>query len=265
VKRYSVGMRVRLAFAVAAHLEPEILLVDEVLAVGDAAFQKKCLGKIGEVSRAGRTVIMVSHNNATIEALCTRGVVLDHGRLVYQGTAREAVDFSASTRAAQTSQLGDFARRRGSGEVRVVGLELQPGSTPAGGLIRAGQPLSLAIRFARQVPGAFPRLSAHVTVSTHLGLPIFSHANYLTGTSFGDLPEHGVLRLDLAKLPLSAGQYQVGVRLWGEMRRGSNLLDEVETAAEFTVEKADYYGSGRLPGPRDGATLVDGTWSLQPG
>src|SRR5262249_31370641 len=81
VKRYSSGMYVRLAFAVAAHLEPEILIVDEVLAVGDAAFQKKCLGKMGQVSRQGRTVLFVSHNMVAVKALCQRGVLLDHGRV----------------------------------------------------------------------------------------------------------------------------------------------------------------------------------------
>ena len=85
VKRYSSGMYVRLAFAVAAHLEPEILIVDEVLAVGDAEFQKKCLGKMGEVARGGRTVVFVSHNMAAMKSLTTRGIVLDSGRAVFSG------------------------------------------------------------------------------------------------------------------------------------------------------------------------------------
>src|SRR5881398_721108 len=89
VKHYSSGMYVRLAFAVAAHLNPEILVVDEVLAVGDVAFQKKCLGKMSEVSEGGRTVIFVSHNLAAVEALCRRGVVLDRGRVVFSGTATD--------------------------------------------------------------------------------------------------------------------------------------------------------------------------------
>jgi len=91
VKRYSSGMYVRLAFAVAAHLEPEILLVDEVLAVGDAAFQKKCLGKMGDVSREGRTILFVSHNMKAIQTLCRRGILLDQGRLVFEGSAGEAI------------------------------------------------------------------------------------------------------------------------------------------------------------------------------
>jgi lipopolysaccharide transport system ATP-binding protein len=91
VKRYSSGMYMRLAFAVAAHLEPEILLVDEVLAVGDAAFQKKCLGKMGEVAREGRTVLFVSHNMTAVNQLCTRAVLLSGGRLALEGRTQEVV------------------------------------------------------------------------------------------------------------------------------------------------------------------------------
>ncbi len=93
VKHYSSGMYVRLAFAVAAHLDPEILVVDEVLAVGDLSFQKKCLGKMGEVSRSGRTVLFVSHNMAAIENLCSRGIVLHQGKLHYDGTPKDAIQY----------------------------------------------------------------------------------------------------------------------------------------------------------------------------
>ena len=91
VKHYSSGMHVRLGFAVAAHLNREILIVDEVLAVGDMAFQKKCLGKMSEVSRVGRTVLFVSHNMAAVENLCRRGIVLDGGKIAFEGTSKEAV------------------------------------------------------------------------------------------------------------------------------------------------------------------------------
>src|SRR5436189_5100855 len=97
VKRYSSGMYVRLAFAVAAHLEPEILLVDEVLAVGDAIFQRKCLGKLGGVGQVGRTVLFVSHNMPAVINLCQKAIVLDRGRLAFQGDAKSAVDFYFST------------------------------------------------------------------------------------------------------------------------------------------------------------------------
>ncbi len=91
VKRYSSGMYVRLAFAVAAHLEPEILVIDEVLAVGDAQFQKKCIGKMQEIGNSGRTVLFVSHNMGAINRLCTRGIVIDRGKLIEDGTTQNAV------------------------------------------------------------------------------------------------------------------------------------------------------------------------------
>ena len=104
VKRYSSGMYVRLAFAVAAHLKPEILVVDEVLAVGDMAFQKKCLGKMSEVSRGGRTVLFVSHNMAAIENLCRRVIVLNKGKLAFDGATRDAIQHSLRINAAKVGR-----------------------------------------------------------------------------------------------------------------------------------------------------------------
>ena len=92
VKRYSSGMYLRLAFAVAAHLEPEVLIVDEVLAVGDASFQKKCLGKMEDVASEGRTVLLVSHNMAAVQGLCTRAILLERGRVTAEGPAGEVVE-----------------------------------------------------------------------------------------------------------------------------------------------------------------------------
>ncbi len=118
VKRYSSGMYVRLAFAVAAHLEPEILVVDEVLAVGDAEFQKKCLGKMGEVAKGGRTVLVVSHNMQSITALCSSVCVFARGRIEYQGGAVGGVAHYYRSLESATGEADDFGRRPGSGEVR---------------------------------------------------------------------------------------------------------------------------------------------------
>src|SRR5215468_9055683 len=114
VKHYSSGMYVRLAFAVAAHLNPEILVIDEVLAVGDVAFQKKCLGKMGEVSRGGRTVLFVSHNMAAVENLCSRGVVLHHGQLKFDGTSKDAIQYYLNSLSTQ-SGTGHIVNLEGVG------------------------------------------------------------------------------------------------------------------------------------------------------
>ncbi|HEU4628925.1 MAG TPA: Wzt carbohydrate-binding domain-containing protein, partial [Gemmatimonadaceae bacterium] len=129
VKRYSSGMYVRLAFAVAAHLDTDILLVDEVLAVGDASFQKRCLGKMGDVARSGRTVLFVSHNMGQIQRLCTRALVLRQGRVVREGPATECVrDYlaEAQTGGEGAAELtGSDVARRGTGLARFVRAELR--------------------------------------------------------------------------------------------------------------------------------------------
>ncbi len=128
VKRYSSGMYVRLAFAVAAHLEPEILIVDEVLAVGDAEFQKKCLGKMKDVSNNdGRTILFVSHNMAAVKQLCTKGIVLKNGGLVFQGTQDEAVNFYQNENDTDTSFLhkGDLNEAPGNENIRILGFEVR--------------------------------------------------------------------------------------------------------------------------------------------
>jgi lipopolysaccharide transport system ATP-binding protein len=113
IKRYSSGMLVRLAFAVAAHLEPEILIVDEVLAVGDSAFQRKCLNRMNTVAREGRTILFVSHQAAAVENICRRGVVLESGQLKFDGTQSEAISYYASTFTQRSGCLRDRADRRG--------------------------------------------------------------------------------------------------------------------------------------------------------
>ena len=123
VKRYSSGMYVRLAFAVAAYIEPEILVVDEVLAVGDAEFQKKCLGKMRDFSKSGRTVLFVSHNMAAVHALCASGILLDHGRLAFKGTSREAVDRYLEP---ALSVAAGFRSRALSKHISLIHLEATP-------------------------------------------------------------------------------------------------------------------------------------------
>src|SRR5437660_11203960 len=139
VKRYSSGMYVRLAFAVAAHLEPEILVIDEVLAVGDAQFQKKCLGKMGEVARGGRTVLFVSHNMHAVASLCSRGLVLRQGALEFDGPAADAISrYLSQSRSAAADAPPD--RRAGSGEWRFTR------AAPAKPLFESREPKVFEIR-----------------------------------------------------------------------------------------------------------------------
>jgi lipopolysaccharide transport system ATP-binding protein len=154
VKRYSSGMYMRLAFSVAAHLDPEILVIDEVLAVGDAAFQKKCLGRMRDISSEGRTVLFVSHNMAAIRSLCQRGILLSDGRKVFEGAAGECVDrylTEVTRNATNEVDLSDVRRPKGLDltlkidRARVLSRDGRP-------LVRAGDPLELELLFSVSEP-----------------------------------------------------------------------------------------------------------------
>lgn len=164
VKRYSSGMYVRLAFAVAAHLEPEILLVDEVLAVGDAAFQKKCLGKIGEVAREGRTIPFVSHNLAAVQSLCKRVIWLDGGRVIEEGPAARVVSrYLQTSFSTLTEQLwSDPATTPGSDRVRLRRALVRPLNGSPTDPITTRTPFQLEFEYWNLQPGAYLNLSLHI-------------------------------------------------------------------------------------------------------
>jgi lipopolysaccharide transport system ATP-binding protein len=263
VKHYSSGMRVRLAFAVAAHLEPEILVIDEVLAVGDQTFQQKCLGKIGEVSRAGRTVLFVSHNAAAVENLCTKGIVLDHGRLVFAGTQTEAIHYYVnSERAVAGQSLRDRTDRQGSGELRITGIELHDAEGHLVERAMTGQPLEIWLRFENPTAQAWPRLAVTLSVRTEFEAPVFMQQNVLTGERFGDLPREGAFVLRLPRLPLPSSTYRVGFALSSQVGGGTRL-DAIGNAIALRVEGGDYFGSGILPPIHNGVCLVEGSWRLE--
>lgn len=261
VKRYSVGMRVRLAFAVAAHLEPEILLVDEVLAVGDAAFQQRCLGKVGEVAKAGRTVLFVSHNAASVESLCQRGLVLQNGRLCFDGTQTEALDFLGSQQHASGAELDGRTDRIGSGEIRVSSLAMRDTQGRMVSRVRAGQDVEFALSFRREVDRTFPQLTVQVQVQTHLGAPVFTQGNLWSGVNFGKLPERGVFSCRIASLPLPVGSYRVNYRIAAD-HRDRDVVDAMDHAFDFQVEAGDFFGTGKIPDPKFGVCLVPGEWSV---
>ncbi len=161
VKHYSSGMYTRLAFSVAAHLESEILLVDEVLAVGDAAFQKKCLGKMDDVVRAGRTVVFVSHNMSAVTRLCTRAFLLDRGRLTHAGPARDVVAAYLAAAGGNTgSRDWDEVRAPGNDEVKLLSVTLLDGRGAPASLIGVDEESTLRIGYRVATPGLRFRVAA---------------------------------------------------------------------------------------------------------
>ena len=164
VKRYSSGMRVRLGFAVAAHLEPEILVVDEVLAVGDAEFQKKCLGKMGDVAKEGRTILFVSHNMIAIQNLCSRGIWLECGKTVKVGQIEQVVsNYLQTTASSQTEQVWDDpATAPGNEFVRLHRICVRPENGAALEQITMQTPLVTEIEYWHLIPGMFLSVTFHI-------------------------------------------------------------------------------------------------------
>jgi lipopolysaccharide transport system ATP-binding protein len=239
VKHYSSGMYLRLAFAVAAHLEPEILLVDEVLAVGDAAFQKRCLGRLGEVAQEGRTVIFVSHNLSAVERLCDKALLLDHGRLVFQGSTSEAIERYLQA-GPTTGLLAEAARRPGRGWVRFTRIQALSDGRPATHLTsgaRVELRLDYEIASGARVSGARLR----VGWMNLLGDTLFVCQNDVSGDPIPELPgPSGTVRLEIPSLPLHQGTYRLNVSI----KSGRDLEDQVADAAELTVAGGDFFGTG---------------------
>lgn len=260
VKHYSSGMYVRLAFAVAAHLEPEILLVDEVLAVGDIAFQKKCLGKMGDVARTGRTVLFVSHNMAAIAALCNRAFLLDHGQLAAAGETAEVIDryMEGSLRGNQTP-LHLRTDRQGDGRLRFTGVSFLNGSgQPAENAI-SGQPLTALLRY--QTADGRPACNVDIDLAFYgaLGQLLFFCKVQLARGNFEILPPQGVIACRIPKFPLPPGRYPF--KLWCQVNRV--MADRIEEAGVLPVEAGDFYGSGLLPTKNpEGIVMVEHSWEL---
>lgn len=263
VKRYSSGMYVRLAFAVAAHLNPEILVVDEVLAVGDVAFQRKCLGKMSEVSQGGRTVLFVSHNMAAVENLCRRGLVLEQGRLVFGGTAKEAVDYYLHSlsgdgmgSAASVVDLTNAPGRRRHFQPLLKRLELFSGDgAQLNGGLPIGAPLKARIHFQLENPCS--SFDACLAFDSLGGQRIFTaHSVFEPRRPHGERVGEQVFVCEIPSLALVPGEYKIKVGL----DIGGTEVDSVEDATRLTVIESDYYGTGKVPW--NGTCVLKHQWEL---
>jgi lipopolysaccharide transport system ATP-binding protein len=258
VKRYSSGMSVRLAFAVAAHLEPEILLVDEVLAVGDASFQRKSLAKMGEVARSGRTVVFVSHNLATIQALCRRAILLETGSVVADGPVDDTIDhyLRSLERAADTDLLARSDRDgRGWEESRIAKLAVYDAATGQADVLVGGRPARIVL----EVTELLPMMECRFTILNNLGHPITTLDSELSAPS--DVRDGGLgprIECTLDPLPLIPGRYRIDVTLKGRQE----IQDGLQAAAFFDVEPGVIDGRPMQALSSDGDIVVPHTWRL---
>lgn len=259
VKRYSSGMYVRLAFAVAAHLDPEILVVDEVLAVGDAEFQKKCLGKMGDVAKEGRTVLFVSHNMAAVQNLCPSSLLIDQGQIVTSGDTSSVVGtyLSRGWVASQGVSLRERQDRKGTGAMRFTQVAFCNESGDVVDVGQTGKPLTVVLKYACH-DQTFHNAVVLVTFVNSDGHKLFHCLSRDSYPGVAHLIEKGQIACHFPKFPLLPGKYSVD--LWCKMNE--IISDEITSAFILDVVLGDYYGTGKVnPNLHDGL-LVDHSWEF---
>lgn len=254
-KHYSNGMYVRLAFAVAAHLEPEILVIDEILAVGDSAFQKKCLGKMKNVAREGRTVLFVSHNVAAVLSLCTHALILHQGQLMQHGFARDVVrdyqSLDVNTCAVPLHQRQD---RSGDGTARLHSIQIQ--TLEGDDVIRSTSRLKVTISYQSMCQLLRPTFLVAVYDQSNTG--IFLLSSEATNGLADTLPPQGTVVCVTEPINLTKGRCYINVALI----QGGVMADHVYNASFFDVETEDVYGSGKEPARDWVMCILRHKWAL---
>ena len=258
VKRYSSGMYVRLAFAVAAHLEPEILVVDEVLAVGDAAFQKKCLGKMGDVAKEGRTVLFVSHNMAAVQQLCQSGMVLNEGKVNFQGDIGSTINhYIQDVKTVQMVNLAERRDRKGSQWLKFTGV----GFFNAGGneqqQVISGQDVFIRFYYTseRFVRDATVNIAFNVRSSQGYLLTNLNSLDVNRSTMY--LHPKGFFQCSWPRFNLRSGSYDCSLFC----AVNGDIVDWLQSAFTIHVEDGDFFNTGRIINREQGDVLVSYDWT----
>lgn len=254
VKRYSSGMFVRLAFAVAAHLRTEILIVDEVLAVGDIAFQHKCLDKMREVTEAGRTVLFVSHNMGTMESLCERCLLLSEGRVASIGNTREVVQQYLVEMEEEGGVTTPLHRRSGTGDVEMTAVRLLDDAGRPSTTVVGGRDVAIEVEYRNHAGRKRPKMIANIYDAR--GRSVTAISTMFTGPDLGIMGAEGRLTCRLPRLPLLPGRYRVALALHVD---GVNT-DTLKSAVTFEVASSTFFSTGTVPPDDMASFLVDHQW-----
>jgi lipopolysaccharide transport system ATP-binding protein len=240
VKRYSSGMYVRLAFAVAAHLEPEILIVDEVLAVGDADFQKKCIGKMGQVAKEGRTILFVSHNMGAVQALCSRGILLQGGKLFYEGTTRDTIakySHTAFDGSKASKQWIDLENAPGSSGVKLLSVKILDNLGHVRNILTDNEDFFIEMEYL--VQNGRNSLTSNIQLFTEGGIFVLSAGNWASTTLNIDPYSHQIFekgvyksRMKFPAFFFNEGGYYINAII---NREAMTPIVYVEEAVTFTI------------------------------
>jgi lipopolysaccharide transport system ATP-binding protein len=259
VKRYSSGMYVRLAFAVAAHLDLEVMLVDEVLAVGDMQFQRKCLDKMGDVAGGGRTVHLVSHNMAAVESLCSRVLLVDAGSVVHDGDSSAAIQkYIRLTHQMASLPIAERTDRIGDGSARIVGIDVQD----LNGSSQLSCPMGEGIRVLLQlhVRRPLPAVCVGLLFETDNAQRVFAVRSATANGHQCLRSGITVVSCEISPLHLIPGRYSIHA----VVRSEQEVHDRVNQATRIDITPADVFGTGRLPLPFDGPCFAHSNWSFGP-
>ena len=259
VKRYSSGMRVRLAFSVAAHLEPEILLIDEVLAVGDLEFQTKCIGKMDEISKVGRTILFVSHNMAAISAFCHRVILLEKSKIAFEGCAQDAIDHYQTSQVSKKigSSYKASKSKNGLSKCYISGLRFEDTKGNPLTVLQTGQSLRIRISYNSVKDHPLSSVKAIIYFVHNLFGPIIACKSAISGHLQDAIPPNGNLICRINKLPLTPGVFVVRVAL----KIKGEVVDRVDNAVRIRVESGDYFGTGKLS--TSSLFIVDYDWYVE--
>lgn len=261
MKSYSSGMRSRLAFSVAAHLDTEILLIDEVLAVGDIAFQEKCLRKMDELSReSARTILFVSHSMGAIQSLCTRGVLIENGQIAFTGTTAQTVEAYQKLLLGNdgATDLSNKQSRKGSGELRLTAMHME---TLDGTRIRevpAGAGMRLVFEFENAFLDAKEDVVVTVVIAGSKGIRLFGLPSDIIRARLPVSTKTGRFVCTIPRVPLLPGSYDVIASVLVDRE----LTDKLENGAHILVTESDYFGTGRLQQGNFGDLFVDFGWTV---
>jgi lipopolysaccharide transport system ATP-binding protein len=252
VKRYSSGMYVRLAFAVAAHLEPEILVVDEVLAVGDAQFQKKCLGKMEHMTKENRTVLFVSHNMPTIEALCKRGIILVNGFVDFDDNVADAVNkYLTQHRDLTTIPISERKDRQGFGRVIIETIEIG-----CKNLVATGNDFTVEASY-RSLKGDINITEFGMSIWSANDVRLISLSSQFCG-GLENIPHSGKIKCVIKKLPLVKGDYFLNFFVSST----HGIEDYILHAVHFYIEDSNFFGTGKSVDPKWGYVAVEHQWLI---
>jgi len=260
VKRYSSGMMVRLGFAVAAHLEPEILIVDEVLAVGDAEFQEKCIGKMQDVSKQGRTVIFVSHNMASIKQLCSRAVLLNQGQIIKDGMVGDTIYHYQGMIKFESMVCPDRDVKPAlkiNAWVNKLWFEDKMGEIRNN--FEIGSDLTICAEYETSLNEKLNDFRIAFAITSITGENIGDLSNVFVEGIKKEYPPKGIVKCTIPKLPLTQGRFKVNAFI------SINGVAQywVKDVIGFDVERADYFGTSRIPSAKDGFFVFNQIWTSQ--